>query len=126
MSKFEAVALLALFACVLQANAFSSFQDKIPNGNKIPHPCKPSTIWHGVGHLNQIGGGKRNPFGLAFKNAGFKWTKGLCQADSDNDGKTNGEELGMSVLIRFSLIKAADWAVFLQHSELPGELGWLR
>eukprot|EP00112_Aurelia_sp_Birch-Aquarium-sp1_P006855 Seg1749.6 transcript_id=Seg1749.6/GoldUCD/mRNA.D3Y31 product=Temptin protein_id=Seg1749.6/GoldUCD/D3Y31 len=98
MSKFKAVVLLALAALILQANAFSSYQDKIPNGHKIPHPCKPSTIWHGVGHLNQIGGGKRNPFGLAFKGAGFKWTKALCQADSDQDGKTNGEELGMYVM----------------------------
>ena len=86
--------VIILFGCLVQANAFSSFQDKIPNGNKIPHPCKQNTIWHGVGHLNQFGGGKRNPFGLAFKNAGFRWTKALCQADSDQDGKTNGEELG--------------------------------
>ena len=85
---------LILFVCFVQANAFSSYQDKIPNGNKIPHPCKQNTVWHGVGHLNQFGGGKRNPFGLDFKTAGFKWTKALCQADSDKDGKTNGEELG--------------------------------
>ncbi|RHX97125.1 hypothetical protein DYB25_012429, partial [Aphanomyces astaci] len=38
--------------------------------------------------------GARNPFGIAFSSAGGKWTPELCKADSDNDGATNGEELG--------------------------------
>ncbi|VDI67676.1 Hypothetical predicted protein [Mytilus galloprovincialis] len=29
-----------------------------------------------------------------FKGAIFEWTKDLCQKDSDQDGRTNGEELG--------------------------------
>ena len=33
-------------------------------------------------------------FSQAFKNANKAWTTALCQADSDGDGKTNGEELG--------------------------------
>ena len=32
----------------------------------MPHPCKPNYIWRGVGHRNVLGGGDRNPFGLAF------------------------------------------------------------
>lgn len=45
---------------------YGSFRDKIPNGHKVPHPCNPSTIWNGVGHKAQGGGGERNPFGLDF------------------------------------------------------------
>ncbi|XP_022313983.1 tyramine beta-hydroxylase-like [Crassostrea virginica] len=73
---------------------FKSFQQRIPNGDSIPHPCKPNFLWHGVGHENELGGGSRNKFGLDFAAAGMKWTKELCTKDSDGDGRTNGEELG--------------------------------
>ncbi|KAK3590359.1 hypothetical protein CHS0354_020680 [Potamilus streckersoni] len=73
---------------------YQIFQDLIPNGNIVPHPCKANYIWRGVGHLNPLGGGQRNPFGLAFHAAGNQWTTSLCQQDSDGDGRTNGEELG--------------------------------
>ncbi|KAH9492276.1 hypothetical protein Btru_024556 [Bulinus truncatus] len=33
-------------------------------------------------------------FAKDFARAGNKWTKSLCQMDSDRDGKTNGAELG--------------------------------
>lgn len=49
---------------------YGSFRDKIPNGHKVPHPCNPSTIWNGVGHKAQGGGGERNPFGLDFYSQG--------------------------------------------------------
>jgi len=35
-----------------------------------------------------------NAFGAALQEAGFNWTQALCEADSDGDGMTNGEELG--------------------------------
>lgn len=73
---------------------YGSFRDKIPNGHRVPHPCNPSTIWSGVGHKAQGGGGERNPFGLDFYSQGKTWTNDLCWKDSDGDGKTNGEELG--------------------------------
>lgn len=92
---FPVAFALLFILTVHRTDAFKSFIKKIPNGDNVPHPCKSNTIWTGVGHLNEFGGGKRNPFGHAFKNAGFKWTKALCQEDSDKDGKTNGEELGM-------------------------------
>ncbi|CAH1784319.1 unnamed protein product [Owenia fusiformis] len=41
-----------------------------------------------------MGGGNRNAFGLAFDANGKVWNSTLCNADSDNDGKTNGVELG--------------------------------
>jgi len=40
------------------------------------------------------GGGLPNSFGQAFKRHDFKWTKALCEEDSDGDGLTNGHELG--------------------------------
>lgn len=69
-----------------------SFQTRIPNADAVtgcdgsPHP--------GVGHLRAGGGGARNPFGADFAAAGNSWTTGLCQADSDGDGRSNGDELG--------------------------------
>ena len=48
----------------------------------------------GLGHINTGGGGARNAFGSAFKDAGPSWTTAFCEADSDGDGQSNGEELG--------------------------------
>ena len=97
MNKVHPFSLLqgAVFLlAIINVQGFLSYQKKLPNGDRIPHPCKQNTIWTGVGHLNQMGGGKRNPFGTDFANAGHKWTKQLCEKDSDGDGKKNGEELG--------------------------------
>lgn len=47
-----------------------------------------------LGHEGGIRGGPLNAFGEAFQAAGNQWTVELCQADSDGDGATNGEELG--------------------------------
>mmetsp|Transcript_87595 Transcript_87595/g.152933 ORF Transcript_87595/g.152933 Transcript_87595/m.152933 type:complete len:153 (+) Transcript_87595:3-461(+) len=62
----------------------------IPNGAKVPGERKPLA----VGHVNPFGHGERNQFGLDFHAAGKKWTKDLCNKDSDGDGLTNGQELG--------------------------------
>ncbi|KAK3590299.1 hypothetical protein CHS0354_007713 [Potamilus streckersoni] len=87
-----------ILACMIQLlegiRGYQMFQGSIPNGEIVPHPCKANYIWRGVGHKNALGGGERNPFGLAFYTSGKQWTKALCQLDSDGDGKTNGEELG--------------------------------
>ncbi|XP_052089896.1 temptin-like isoform X4 [Mytilus californianus] len=90
---FRGTVYLALVAVVF---GFPWFRNDIPNGNKVPDPCNGQTdqIWRGVGHDKEPGGGARNQFGLDFKTAGFKWTKELCQTDSDQDGRTNGQELG--------------------------------
>ncbi|XP_071097641.1 peptidyl-glycine alpha-amidating monooxygenase-like [Haliotis cracherodii] len=81
--------LLVVHACT----GYLFFQDRIPNGDSVPHPCKPNYIWKGVGHMRAVGGGSKNPFGLDF--ARYKqWTFELCMMDSDGDGLTNGQELG--------------------------------
>eukprot|EP00418_Pyrodinium_bahamense_P058444 CAMPEP_0179183726 /NCGR_PEP_ID=MMETSP0796-20121207/91062_1 /TAXON_ID=73915 /ORGANISM="Pyrodinium bahamense, Strain pbaha01" /LENGTH=286 /DNA_ID=CAMNT_0020887613 /DNA_START=1 /DNA_END=857 /DNA_ORIENTATION=- len=52
-------------------------------------------VCKGLGHQTCQGGSMPlNPFGEALRAHGFKWTEGLCNADSDADGLTNGEELG--------------------------------
>lgn len=35
-----------------------------------------------------------NPFGQAWRDSNFIWTRALCEMDSDGDGLTNGQELG--------------------------------
>ncbi|XP_021342559.1 temptin-like [Mizuhopecten yessoensis] len=86
---------LVLFLFVGTSVTFPSYRDRIPNGRKVPNPCKGSTgNWEGVGHNILIGGGPRNVFGKDFASADFKWTPELCGKDSDSDGKTNGQELG--------------------------------
>ncbi|KAK7462113.1 hypothetical protein BaRGS_00038485, partial [Batillaria attramentaria] len=87
-----------LFVClsilVSPALGYLNYQQRIPNGNRVPHPCKPNELWEGVGHFQVTGGGTRNPFGQDFEEAGKTWTESLCRKDSDGDGKTNGQELG--------------------------------
>ncbi|KAK7475230.1 hypothetical protein BaRGS_00033534, partial [Batillaria attramentaria] len=83
--------LLLLLPPVL---GYRHFRNRIPNGNRVPHPCKPNALWEGVGHFQEVGAGHRNPFGEDFDAAGQTWTESLCGKDSDGDGKTNGQELG--------------------------------
>jgi len=64
----------------------------IPNGHRIDvnghwWPSPFSATWRGTT-------AELNAFGTAFVAAGSQWTAGLCGADSDGDGFTNGEELG--------------------------------
>mmetsp|Transcript_23313 Transcript_23313/g.42875 ORF Transcript_23313/g.42875 Transcript_23313/m.42875 type:complete len:188 (-) Transcript_23313:183-746(-) len=67
-------------------------RDKIPNGYNV---MRGGSVWDGVGHCSAAGGGQcLNPFGQAFKAAGYTWTTALCEADSDGDGQSNGFELG--------------------------------
>ena len=72
--------------------AYEKFQQRIPNGGNVRD--SQNRPWPGVGHFRSGGGGERNPFGVDFAAAGFRWTADLCRLDSDCDGLTNGEELG--------------------------------
>ncbi|KAG1694457.1 hypothetical protein DVH05_021265 [Phytophthora capsici] len=71
----------------LQSSARPSFVALVPNGNGVDGVSA-------LGHVNGMGGGATNAFGKAFAAGGHQWTTELCQADSDGDGATNGEELG--------------------------------
>ncbi|XP_060076186.1 temptin-like [Ylistrum balloti] len=89
------IIILGIFLFVGTCVTFPSYRDSIPNGHKVPNPCKGSSgLWEGVGHNILIGGGQRNVFGKDFAAAKMKWTAELCRKDSDSDGRTNGQELG--------------------------------
>ena len=59
--------MLVLFAVIDTGYGYQSYQKEIPNGDAVPHPCRPNALWEGVGHLKETGGGNRNPFGKDFK-----------------------------------------------------------
>ncbi|OWZ13434.1 hypothetical protein PHMEG_00013238 [Phytophthora megakarya] len=81
------IGLCVLSLTFVQIDGRPSFVARIPNGSGV-------TGVAALGHVNPSGGGATNAFGRAFQAAGYQWTKALCQSDSDNDGATNGEELG--------------------------------
>ena len=90
------------------AGARPNFAENLPNAYFVP--CAPSLpgcpqnvtdatrACRGLGHVDcrggLVGSTALNPFGVDFLINNFQWTAGLCQADSDGDGYTNGEELG--------------------------------
>ncbi|XP_059153369.1 temptin-like [Physella acuta] len=82
-----------LLATLSLSSAFLQYQNAIPNGHLVPHPCLIG-YWAGVGHFLADGSGPRNEFGLDFAAAGHTWTLALCLKDSDLDGLSNGQELG--------------------------------
>ena len=47
--------------------------------------------------LGRSSGEEMNMFGVDFVFTGRQWNKWLCEKDSDDDGWTNGEELGFSL-----------------------------
>ena len=49
---------------------YPQYQEVVPNGDRLPHPCKPNYIWHGIGHLHDRGGGDLNKFGKDFLRLG--------------------------------------------------------
>ena len=72
-------ALLVLTGLIFSKSyGYKYFQEEIPNGDRIPHPCKPNYIWHGVGHKNSQGGGDRNQFGIDFDQNGKVRISTLC------------------------------------------------
>jgi len=88
------VVIAVLLSWTALVSGYQPFQQKIPNGNAVPHPCNTGTLWPGVGHEAPGGAGARNPFGLDFMANNKTWTAALCQKDSDGDGVSNGAELG--------------------------------
>ncbi|XP_012937462.1 temptin-like [Aplysia californica] len=87
------VYLLVLAAVgVLVSDAYPPYLLVVPNGLFVRDQC--GSIVVGLGHIDPLGGGLNNQFGLDFAAAGHAWTKELCEKDSDGDGRTNGDELG--------------------------------
>ncbi|KAL4141061.1 hypothetical protein PRNP1_014183 [Phytophthora ramorum] len=70
------------------AHASKKFVARLPNGDNVEG-------YQAIGHSDGTGDSEAtNAFGKAFEKAGNKWTVALCQADTDGDGQTNGQELG--------------------------------
>lgn len=80
------LALSAVFA-ITQVAAKPTFPSRLPNGANVIGV-------DALGHVDTSGGGDLNAFGADFSSAGLVWTTALCEADSDGDGQTNGQELG--------------------------------
>ncbi|GLE06096.1 hypothetical protein PINS_up015307 [Pythium insidiosum] len=66
---------------------FSKFALQLPNGDAVPDAPA-------IGHPDPKGTQGLNEFGKDWNKYGKGWTKAYCQADSDGDGFTNGQELG--------------------------------
>ncbi|KAG9414762.1 a1-alpha2 repression [Aphanomyces cochlioides] len=81
------VKTLVVLSIAATAAALPTYVAQVPNADKVSGVAA-------IGHVNPAGGGARNPFGIAFAGASHTWSTALCQADSDGDGATNGEELG--------------------------------
>lgn len=79
--------LVMVLISLMGTFAYPQYNNNVPNGNIVP----PSAI--ALGHPN---GATRlyTPFANAYTSNGRKWTRGLCLADSDNDGQSNGLEMG--------------------------------
>jgi hypothetical protein len=70
------------------ADGSKKFVQRLPNGANVKD-------FPAIGHTDGTGDREAtNDFGDAFKKAGNKWSLSLCQADTDGDGQTNGQELG--------------------------------
>ena len=62
--------LTTLILGVTLTAGFPVYQDRVPNGGQVPHPCKPNYLWRGLGHTNPLGGGPKNSFGHDFLRLG--------------------------------------------------------
>ncbi|XP_071155959.1 tyramine beta-hydroxylase-like [Mytilus edulis] len=89
----RSLSYVGIIICVNSVLSYRAYQNLIPNGDKVPHPCNKRQTWEGVGHRQNEGGDEQNPFGIDFQQFG-EWNKKLCLLDSDGDGRYNGEELG--------------------------------
>lgn len=95
-NRFSITCLLAIFfvaSIVSQVSSRPEFLELIPNG-ALGEDRDAGIGCKFIGHDPCAPGMPRNQFGLDFKAAGFKWTKELCETDSDGDGLSNGHELG--------------------------------
>ncbi|KAL4092663.1 hypothetical protein PRIC1_011654 [Phytophthora ramorum] len=85
--KAASVTILAA-ALLSHVEGVPLYVTRIPNGDNVPGV-------NALGHEDTTGDESiRNVFGIAFEEAGTEWTRELCEADSDEDGQTNGQELG--------------------------------
>lgn len=94
MVSCELNVILCMTLLVLLVSGREQFVARVPNGDAASRPDSGIDCPH-LGHQGCEHGSARNPFGRDFQYIGqFRWTKALCERDSDGDGLSNGEELG--------------------------------
>lgn len=76
------------FALLDVTQAYERYIDYLPNARSF------TVDDDALGHVSHRGGGGINAFGKDFQRANHKWTRALCEKDSDLDGISNGAELG--------------------------------
>ncbi|GMF40581.1 unnamed protein product [Phytophthora lilii] len=88
MKVFVVVTIALAAFCASEAEASKKYVKMLPNGGNVPNTPA-------IGHADGTGDeDATNAFGDAFAAADYAWTKELCEADTDGDGQTNGQELG--------------------------------
>jgi hypothetical protein len=60
---YRLVFISVLVVSIAPYHAYPSYQNSVPNGNKVPNPCQNGVVWSGIGHQLPKGGGALNPFG---------------------------------------------------------------
>ncbi|KAL3662952.1 hypothetical protein V7S43_011898 [Phytophthora oleae] len=103
---YPVLLLAALFAPEIEAK--EEFVKLIPNAAHVPGATA-------IGHKDNTGkSSANNDFGKAFDDAGKVWTLELCQADTDGDGQTNGQELG-DPCCEWTVGATARWQTGVSH-----------
>lgn len=87
---FHIYKLLVIIALISISECYPSFQNNIPNGNKVPNPCTADAndLWSAVGHWQPNNGGARNPFGrvsIYFLKTVFFLNVNQCKERSMNE-----------------------------------------
>ena len=79
---------ILLFLTLTMVHSKSAYRAKVPNGIKSPGGC---SAW---GHSTCSSGSDSTVHGSTVIGESGSWTTSTCKADPDDDGYTNGEELG--------------------------------
>lgn len=119
------------FFLIPVARGWPTYNDLIPNGDKVPNPCNPSLIWNGVGHLGPYGSGPRNQFGHDFIKANkvgeiilnnymFNWNIPPLSDGSEFESCEWSDSPGYSVLARVlwsvtSLLQSLSMVISVRH-----------
>lgn len=124
------------FLLIPVARGWPTYNDLIPNGDKVPNPCNPSLIWNGVGHLGPYGSGPRNQFGHDFIKANkvgeiilnnymFNWNIPPLSDGSEFESCEWSDSPGLySVLARVlwsvtSLLQSLSMVISVRHYSFP-------